>query len=213
MPYLGYVEAHLKIPEITAFDLDVLLLIVPDSAHTQYTPITLGTLHIDMVIKLATKKELENLNKQWKRSLVATKLTMKEDQIVGVNDEQITSKINNILKLAKDTTIDPFGTIEVKCIIKTLNHYKHVNVVVDNLPENQCCKDITVVQQIQIMKPGSSKIPVILRNLSCRTIKVRKKTKIVHVEASNIVPTMVNQGLPKNVLKKEAGNAPKKYLI
>ena len=84
-------EAHLKIPEIKAFDLDVLLLVVPDSAHTQYTPITLGTLHIDMVIKLAIKKELERLNKQWKRSLVATKLTMKEAQIVGVNDEQITS--------------------------------------------------------------------------------------------------------------------------
>ena len=56
VPYLGYVEAHLKIPEIKAFDLEALLLIVPDSAHTQYTPITLGTLHIDMAIKLATKK-------------------------------------------------------------------------------------------------------------------------------------------------------------
>ena len=56
MPYLGYVEANLKIPEIKAFDLDALLLIVPDSTHMQYTPITLGTLHIDMAIKLATKK-------------------------------------------------------------------------------------------------------------------------------------------------------------
>ena len=78
MSYLGYVEAHLKIPEIKAFDLDALLLIVPDSAHMQSTPITLGTLHIDMAIKLATKKELENLSKQWKRSLVSTKLTIKE---------------------------------------------------------------------------------------------------------------------------------------
>ena len=26
---------------------------------------------------------------------------------------------------------------EVKGVIKTPNHYKHVNVVVDNLPENQ----------------------------------------------------------------------------
>ena len=33
VPYLGYVEAHLKIPEIKAFDLEALLLIVPDSAH------------------------------------------------------------------------------------------------------------------------------------------------------------------------------------
>ena len=41
MPYLGYVETHLRIPEIKAFDNDILLLIVPDSAHTHHTPITL----------------------------------------------------------------------------------------------------------------------------------------------------------------------------
>ena len=65
------------------------LLIVPDSAHIQYTPITLRTLHICMAIKLATKGELESLNKQWERSLVATKLTMKEAQVVSVNDKEI----------------------------------------------------------------------------------------------------------------------------
>ena len=48
MPYLGYVETHLRIPGIKAFDNDVLLLIVSDSAHTHHTPITLGTLHIDI---------------------------------------------------------------------------------------------------------------------------------------------------------------------
>ena len=212
MAYLGYVEAHLKIPRIKAFDLDVLLLIVPDSAHTQYT-ITLGTLHIDMAIKLGTKKELESLNKQWKRSLVATKLTMKETQVVGVDDKQIISKMENVLKLAKDTTIDPFGKIEVKGIIKTLNHYKCVNVVIDNLPKNQCCKDMTLAQQIEILKPGSNKVSVVLRNLSCRTLKVKTGTKIAHVEASSIVPTIVSQGMPKSMLKKEAGNAPKRTLF
>ena len=145
--------------------------------------------------------------------MVATKLTRKEAQIVGVNDEQITSKIDNVLKLTRDTTIGPFGTIEVKGIIKTPNHYKCVNVVVDNLPKKQCCKDITVVQQIQTLKPGSNKVPVVLRNLSCRMLKVRKGMIIVHVEASNIVPMMENQGLPKNVLEKEAGNAPKSTLL
>ena len=84
-------------------------------------------------------------------------------------------KIDNVLKLAKDITISPFGTIEVKGNIKTPNHYKCVNVVVDTLPEKQCCKDLTVAQQIQTLKPGSNKIPVVLRNLSCRTLKVKKK--------------------------------------
>ena len=98
VPYLGYVETHLKIPEIKAFDQDVLLLIIPNSAHTQCTPITLGTLHVDMAIRLATEKELKNLNKQWQRSLVATKLTMKEAQIVNIEEAQIVSKLDSDVK-------------------------------------------------------------------------------------------------------------------
>ena len=63
VPYLGYVETRLKVPEVSAFDTDVLLLIVPDSEHTACTPITLRTLHIDITINLSTKTELESLNK------------------------------------------------------------------------------------------------------------------------------------------------------
>ena len=124
VPYLGYVEIHLRIPEIKTFDNDILLSIVPDSEHTLCTPITLGTLHIDMAITLAMKKELVNLNKQWKRSLIATKLTMNEAQIVNQEDAQIVSKIDSIVKIARNTTIVPFGTTEVKGVIKpqiTLN--------------------------------------------------------------------------------------------
>ena len=40
-----------------------------------------------------------------------------------------------------------------------------------------------------------------LRNLSCRTLKVRKGIKIAHVETSNIVPTVGTQRLSKNVPK------------
>ena len=88
-----------------------------------------------------------------------------------------------------------------------------MNVVIDNLPENQCCKDITVAHQIQVLKPGSNKIPAALRNLSCRTLKVKKGMKIAHVEVSNIVPMMVSQGIPENMLQKEAGNAPRSTLL
>ena len=68
----------LRVSEVKAFDTDVLLLIVPNSVYTMHTPITLGTLHIEMVIRLVMKTEFENLNKQWHRSLIATKLAMKQ---------------------------------------------------------------------------------------------------------------------------------------
>ena len=86
-------------------------------------------------------------------------------------------------------------------------------MIIDNLPENQCCKDMTVAQQIQVLKPGTNKIPVVLRNLSCRTLKVKKGMEIAHVEVSNVVPTMVSQEIPGNVLEKETGNAPKCTLL
>ena len=98
-------DVHLRIPEVKAFDQDVLLLIIPDSAHTQHTPITLGTFHIDMAIRLATEKELKNLNKQWQRNLVATKLTMKEAQILNIEEAQMVSKLDSDVKLVRDTTI------------------------------------------------------------------------------------------------------------
>ena len=106
-----------------------------------------------------------------------TKLTMKEVQLVNHKDAQIMSKIDSIVKTAKDTAITPFGTTEVRGVIKAPNHYEHVNVIIDDLPENQCCKDIVVMQQIQILKPGSNKIPVVLQNVSCRILKIRKGTK------------------------------------
>ena len=90
-----------------------------------------------MAIKLATEKELKNLNKQWQRSLVATKLTMKEAQILNIAEAQIVSKLDSDVKLVKDMTIGPFGTVEAKGVLKkTLNHYKRINVVVDDLGEN-----------------------------------------------------------------------------
>ena len=81
---------------------------------------------------------------------MATKLTKKEAQIVSIDDKQIISKIDNVLKIAKDTTVVPCGMIEVKGVIKTPNNYKCVNVVVGNLPENQHCKVKAIAQQIQV---------------------------------------------------------------
>ena len=183
-------EACLRITEVRAFDQDVLLLIMPDSEHTQCTPITLGTLHIDMAIKLAMEEELKT-KKQWQRSLVATKLSMKEAQVLNIKEAQIVSKLDSDVKLVKDTTIGPFGTVEAGGILrKTPKHYKRINVVVDDLRENQYCKDIAVVHQLQILKPGSDKIPVVLWNLSGRTLKLKRGTSVAHVEASQVVPPL-----------------------
>ena len=44
-------------------------------------------------------------------------------------------------------------------------------------------------------------------------LKLKRGTKIAHVEASSVVTPMVSHGMSKNVLKKEAGITPKSTLL
>ena len=60
VPYLGYTEVNLKVPGVKSLDEDILVVIQNDSAYSAKVPITLGTLHIDLVIEKATSKELAN---------------------------------------------------------------------------------------------------------------------------------------------------------
>ena len=184
-------EVQLKIPEVKAFNHDVLLLIVPDSAHMQCTPITLGILHIDTAIKLATKKELETLNKQWQRSLIATRLSMKGAQVMDVEEAQIVSQLDSDVRLARDIIVGPFETIETKGILqKSPNHYKRMNIVVDDLQGKGSSKDIVVTSQLQILKSGLDRISVALPNLTGRTLKLKKGMNVAHVEASQVIPPL-----------------------
>ena len=63
-------------------------------------------------------------------------------------------------------------------------------MVVDDLRENQYCKDIAIVHQLQILKPGSDRVPVVVQNLSGRTLKLKRGTTVVHVEASQVIPPL-----------------------
>ena len=67
VPYLWYVEARLEIP---TFDQDCLFLAMPDHEYGHHVPVTIGTLHIDMIIESATKEELDQLGKACGRGKV-----------------------------------------------------------------------------------------------------------------------------------------------
>ena len=57
-PYEGHVELRMQIPSIAAFDLDVLMLVIPESEYAKCVPVTIGTLHIVEIIGLITDEEL-----------------------------------------------------------------------------------------------------------------------------------------------------------
>ena len=64
VPYNGYIELRMRVPNVRAFDLDVLMLVIPESEYSQRVPITIGTIHIDEIIDLITDEELKSASCQ-----------------------------------------------------------------------------------------------------------------------------------------------------
>ena len=103
-----------------------------------------------------------------------------------------------------------------------------MNMVVSDLGERRPYKDIAVVHQLQILKPGPDRIPMVLQNLSGRTLKLKKGMNVAHVEASQVVPLFddplergdVCEGITEDITKgsqsedltKEKGNRMSKIL-
>ena len=130
-------------------------------------------------------------------------MALKEVQILNIEEAQIVSKLDSDVKFVKGMTIGPFETVEAKGVLKkTPNHYTRINVVVDDLREGQHCRDIAVVHQLQILKPRSDRIPVILQNLSGRTLKLKRGTSVAHVEASQVVPPLDSSVVQEDMYKK-----------
>ena len=59
------------------FDLDVLMLVIPESEYSRGVPITIGTIHIDEIINLITDEELKAANRQWQRGIISRKVVVK----------------------------------------------------------------------------------------------------------------------------------------
>ena len=62
IPYRGYVELNLRIPEIKTFNEDMPMLVIEDSAYAQNVPIQLGMLHTDRALELISDKETMQLS-------------------------------------------------------------------------------------------------------------------------------------------------------
>ena len=83
VPYLGYTEVNFQVPGVKALNEDILVVIQNDSAYSNWVPITLGTLHIDMVIEKATSEELQNLGKEWKTGILSVKVGARQAKLEG----------------------------------------------------------------------------------------------------------------------------------
>ena len=142
VPYYGYAECRLKLPDIEKFDLDVLMLVVDDSPYCMRVPIQIGTLHIDMALDLATKEEKRKLNRQWKREELAASLHMKSANAKAEDSDESQptfnlAQINGSVHLTQDLSLLPFEDVTLKGLlkghVKHSGYFKRVNIALEPL--------------------------------------------------------------------------------
>ena len=101
LPYLGYTELRLDIPEIVKFNHDVLMMVYPDSKYSHRVPVIIGTLYIDEALDLATNDELDSLSRGWKRGIVRCRVIAKQLSLKELGSEPLIHRIGEMLSIQR----------------------------------------------------------------------------------------------------------------
>ena len=87
VPYQGYVEVNLKLPDIQKYNQNVVMLIVNDGRFGTKVPIQLGTNIINEALRVITDKELEKGEQQWRRAKLSSAISKTAE--VKTNEEAV----------------------------------------------------------------------------------------------------------------------------
>ena len=170
VPYIGYIEACLKIPEISAFEEDCLFLVVPDHWYGYHVPVTVGTLHIDMIIAKATAEELDKISIAWGRGQLFRKIQARQVQI---GNQKELEKVEGDIKLTKTIKLKPNETRKLEGRGTHPLNAKWVNVIIE--PTDNEGGEYAIPSYTYI-KSNSKRVTIGLRNMSCRTVTLTKGT-------------------------------------
>ena len=171
VPYHGYVECRLNLPQVKKFDQDVLMLVIDDSQYGTRVPIQIGTLHIDMAIDLATDEEKSQFKRRWERAEMASYLRMASMQTDNTKSVIDLDKITGNVHLTHNLSLGPFESATISGLlkgpVKNSAYYKCVNVSVEPMSshlndDSKYC----AVPGYTFLKPGSHRIHVMMKNLT-----------------------------------------------
>ena len=91
------------------------------------------------------------------------------------------------MKITKAVTIPPFETIHVPGLRECNSHSKRVHVMME-VSERFNHEAIKTISAYSMLKLGSSRVLIGLRNLSCKSVTIKSKTVVATVAAANLVP-------------------------
>ena len=181
VPYLGYVEARLEIPSVDAFNEDCLFLVMPDHEYGHRVPVTICTLHIDMIIEQATRDELDQLGTAWGRGKVNRQIQARRIQLE--NSTQF-DKIAGKVRLTKKIKLKPNQSLKVRARCSNPLNTKRVNVIIEPTDDEEGSYTIPAYTYL---KSNSRSVHVGLCIMSCRAVSLSKGTVVSELSPTNAI--------------------------
>ena len=193
VPYKGYVEVLLEVPEIPEFKEYILMLVVKDSEYGNRVPLQLGTLHIDMVLGKASKEQLRKLGKPYERGGVGRLATSKQSFDLNL--------AKGHLKISKQITLEAGETLKVQATSQIRGNQKRLHVVAEPVAIGGAANtpELVTVPTYSICMPGSHRVAVIIRNVTSEVLTLKKGQVIAELTAANLIP---NKMAPRYVGEK-----------
>ena len=168
------------------------MLVVDDSPYGEKVPVAIGTLHIDMVLDLATKEELDNIGQKWQRGGLGRKIAMKQNVLPTQDIPFDLDSVAGSVRITKNVIIKPFHTVRMSAQSKVRHHHKNVHIITEDKDNNEReLPDIAVVPCYGVLKQGSDRVPIVLKNLTCKPITLKKGRVVAEVGPANAIPAML----------------------
>ena len=136
-------------------------------------------------MQLATEEEKQSLSPAWVTASFAPQALSKAGVLNGPNFDL--NQVNGKVKLTKAVVIKPFQTVHVSGHTECNQHFKRVNVIVESDPERDYSSAI-LINGYTVLKPGSSRVSIGIRNISCQNVTIQAKTVVAKIAAANVVP-------------------------
>ena len=165
------------------------MLVISDS--TEYATgvsLQIGTRVIAAGAVTLTPEDIKHLDETWKQTYVGTLMSCAAQQKNREDGDTFDlDLVKGPVKLKKEVELEPFEQKEVWGYTQVKGHSKRVVVCTES--EDLLMKgQVMSVNSKSEMLPHNSRVKVMLKNLSGRTVKMPAKTTIGEVSPCNVVP-------------------------
>ena len=205
---LGFIILCVWVREIVGYDEDVVFLVVPDESEFGCrVPLVIGTCTIGRIINFIRESEIDHLSMPWAMVQMAQLLSCQKGMAVstlestweahseGASGGPQGVDVDELVTVRESVCLGPFQTEIIEGRVKPLlGDTAHVMITPLKAGEGQSQEARPLPPGLHVLHPftrlrnGSSRVSLMVRNMSDSHIFLKKGVPVVHVMSASPVP-------------------------